>query len=433
MRVKALIMAGGKGTRLVEITKNLLPKPMVELDGKPLLLRAIESLKRNGVDEVFISVGFLHEFIMDYFGDGKKFGVKINYIVEDEPLGSGGALYYLKGKVDDDFIVCMGDALFDIDISKMLEYHKKHNALATLLTHPNCHPYDSDLIVTDENSRVLRIDKKGSERNYYYKNNVNAGFFIINPSALYYFDHLKQASMENDFIKTLIEDGKTVVAYKSSEYIKDVGTPERYYAGLDELRSGLVQKKCLRNKQKAIFFDRDGTLNEYNDFVRTPDELQLVQDAAQALKLVNSSEYLAIIISNQPVIARGECTFQEEENIFNKLETELGRSGVYVDGRYYCPHHPHKGFAGEVVSLKIDCNCRKPKIGLIQQAVNDFNLELENCYMIGDSNADIQAAKNAGIPSIRVPSGHVEAEKMQASYDAKNLTDAVRYILKENL
>lgn len=426
-------MAGGKGTRLVEITKNLLPKPMVELDGKPLLLRAIESLKKNGVDEVYISVGFLHDVIMDYFGDGKKFGVKINYIVEDEPLGSGGALYYLKNKVDDNFVVCMGDALFDIDISKMLEYHKKHDALATLLTHPNCHPYDSDLVVTDKDGKVLKIDKKGSERNYFYKNNVNAGFFIINPSALYYFDHLKQVSMENDFIKTLIEDGKTVVAYKSSEYIKDVGTPERYYAGLTELRGGLVEKKCLRNKQKAIFFDRDGTLNEYNDFIRTPEELRLVGDAAEALKLVNSSEYLAIIISNQPVIARGECTFSEVENIFNKLETELGRSGVYVDGRYYCPHHPHKGFAGEVESLKIDCNCRKPKIGLIERAVKDFNLELDKCYMIGDSNADILTAKNAGIPSIRVPSGHVEEEKEQASYDAKNLTDAVKYILKENL
>ena len=170
-------MAGGKGTRLVEITKNVLPKPMVQLDGKPLLLHAIDSLKRNGVDEVFISVGFLYQTIIDYFGNGEKFGIKINYIIEDKPLGSGGALYYLKNKLTDDFIVCMGDALFDIDVSRMLKFHKKNNAIATLLVHPNCHPYDSDLVIVDENNKIIKIDKKGTERNYFYKNNVNAGFF----------------------------------------------------------------------------------------------------------------------------------------------------------------------------------------------------------------------------------------------------------------
>lgn len=428
--MKALIMAGGKGTRLVEITKNVLPKPMVQLDGKPLLLHAIDSLKRNGVDEVFISVGFLYQTIIDYFGNGEKFGIKINYIIEDKPLGSGGALYYLKNKLTDDFIVCMGDALFDIDVSRMLKFHKKNNAIATLLVHPNCHPYDSDLVIVDENNKIIKIDKKGTERNYFYKNNVNAGFFIINPSALYFFDKPKVVSMENDFIKKLIEDGKKVVAYKSSEYIKDVGTPERYFAGLHDLQRGIVQKKCLRNKQKAIFFDRDGTLNKYCGFVRCPEDLVLVDDAVEALKLVNESQYLAIIISNQPVIARGECTFEEVENIFNKLESELGHKGVYVDGRYYCPHHPHKGYAGEVESLKINCNCRKPKIGLIEQAAKDFNLNVHDCVVIGDSNVDVQTALNAGIPSIRVPSKLEEEQKIKATYDAKNLVDAVKYFFK---
>lgn len=428
--MKALIMAGGKGTRLVEITKNLLPKPMVELNGKPLLLYAIENLKRNGVNEVFISVGFLYQTIIDYFGDGKKFGIKINYIVENEPLGSGGALFYLKNKIDDDFVVCTGDALFDIDVSKMLNFHKSHNAIATLLVHPNCHPYDSDLIVADENNKIIKIDKKGAERNYFYRNNVNAGFFIINPSALYFFDRLKVVSMENDFIKKLIDDGKNVFAYKSSEYIKDVGTPERYFAGLEDLKSGIVEKKSLRNKQKAIFFDRDGTLNEYRGFVRTPEELKLVGDLTEALKLVNSSQYLAIAISNQPVIARGECSFAEVENIFNKLETELGHNGVFIDGRYYCPHHPHKGYAGEVESLKIECDCRKPKIGLIERAVKDFNLDINECVMVGDSNIDVQTALNANIPSVRVPSELNEQDKIKATYDAKSLTDAVEYILR---
>ena len=121
--MKAFIMAGGKGTRLLEITKDLLPKPMVKLYDKPMLQRSIEVLKEYGVDEVYISVGYMHEIIEDYFNN-IDLGVKIHFIVEDEPLGSGGALYYIKDIMDDDFVVCNGDSLFSVNIDKMMEFHK---------------------------------------------------------------------------------------------------------------------------------------------------------------------------------------------------------------------------------------------------------------------------------------------------------------------
>ena len=156
--MKALIMAGGKGTRLTEITKNLLPKPMVELNEKKLLEYAIDNLIEYGVDEIFLSIGFMHEVIEEYFSK-KQYPAKIHFIVEDEPLGSGGALYLIKNQLDDDFVVCNGDALFNINIKKMLDFHKSKNSIATLLTHPNYHPYDSDLIICDESDKVLKIDK----------------------------------------------------------------------------------------------------------------------------------------------------------------------------------------------------------------------------------------------------------------------------------
>lgn len=428
--MKALIMAGGKGTRLVKLTKDLLPKPMIKLNGKPLLQYAIESLKKYGIDEVFVSVGCQSEKIIEYFGDGKNFGIKINYIVENEPLGSGGALYYLKGQVDGDFVVCMGDALFDIDISRMLQFHKKNNAMITLLTHPNSHPYDSDLIICDNKNRVLSIDKKDSTRNYYYKNNVNAGFFVVNSKALYFFNTLKKVNMEADFVNQLLKDNQRVFAYHSTEYIKDVGTPSRYYGALEDLANNLIEKKNLTNKQKAIFLDRDGTLNKYKAFVRTPEELELVEDVSVALKLINKSEYLAIVVSNQPVIARGECTFEQVDTIMNKLETELGKDGAFLDGIYYCPHHPHSGYEGEVKELKIVCGCRKPNIDLLKKAEQDFNLDLSKCYIIGDSNVDINTGINAGIPQIKVSSELKEETTIEPTYSAKNLTDAVEYILK---
>lgn len=427
--MKALIMAGGKGTRLTEITKNLLPKPMVELNGKKLLEYAIDNLIEYGVTEIFLSIGFMHEVIEEYFSK-KEYPVKIHFIVEDEPLGSGGALYLIKDQLDDDFVVCNGDALFNINIKKMLDFHKAKNSIATLFTHPNYHPYDSDLIICDNDCKILKIDKKDTVRDYYYKNNVNAGFFIINPKALYYFDTLKKVSMENDFIATLLADGKNVFAYKSTEYIKDVGTPERYFNAINDLKNNLPEKQNPKNKQKAIFLDRDGTINVYKGFLKHSDDFELIEGVSNAIKLINKSEYLAIIISNQPVIARGECTFEEQENIFKKLETLLGKDGAYIDGYYYCPHHPHRGYDGEVKELKIECDCRKPKIGMLKQAVNDFNLDLQKCIFVGDTDTDIKTGKNAGITTIRVPSPAEELHNEKEDFYFENLLAAMQTILK---
>ena len=427
--MKALILAGGKGTRLLGITNDEIPKPMAELKGKPILSYTIDRLKENGITEIFISVSHLKEKIMDYFGDGSGFGVKIEYLVENEPLGSGGSLYYLKGKVDGDFLVCSGDVLFDIDIARMLDFHKKNNALVTLLTHPNLHPFDSDLVVTDKTCRVLKFDSKNNVRDYYYKNNVNAGFFIINEKALDYFDVPKKVNMEHDFICSLIDNGKPVFAYKSPEYIKDVGTVERFKNAEKDHENGIIEKKCLKNKQKAIFIDRDGVINKYKGFIRSANDIELEPTVIDAIKKINQSEYLAIIVSNQQVIARGEASFDEVEKMFNKIETLLGKEGAYFDGIYYCPHHPHSGFAGEVKELKINCECRKPKIGMLKMAQQDFNLDISKCFMIGDSNVDVETGINAGIKTIRVKSDLVEVEKFTPSYRAENLLQAVKIVL----
>lgn len=428
--MKALISAGGFGTRLVGLTGGEIPKPMVEICGKPILLYAIETLKNNGVDEFFISVSHLPEKIIGYFGDGFKFGVKINYIKEESPLGSGGALYYLKGKVNDDFIVCSGDVIFDIDVKKMLAFHKRKKAAATLFTHPNSHPYDSDIIVCDRNKRVKSIDLKTNKRDYAYFNNVNAGFFVFSPETLGLLSAPVKMNLERDFITRLIRSGERVYAYKSPEFIKDVGTPERFHAVEKQIESGLVFRRNLKNPQKAIFLDRDGTINVYKGFIRSAENIELVESAGDAIKAINESGYLAIVVSNQPVIARGEATFKDVDDTFRKIETLLGSYGAFIDGFYYCPHHPKKGFKGEVKRLKKDCDCRKPKIGLLKKAEKDFNLDLSACYIIGDSEVDVLTGVNAGIPQIKVKSGLYEEEKTRPTFYADDLKSAVDIILR---
>ena len=428
--MQAFIMAGGKGTRLFSLTNDEIPKPMIKIDGKPLLQRTIENLKSYGIDEIYISVSHLADKITSYFGNGKDFGVKIEYIYEEMPLGSAGALYYLKDKMIDDFVVVSGDVLFEVDLDKMIKFHKSHFALATLFTHPNLHPYDSDLVKSKDDV-VIGFDYKDNQRDYFYKNNVNAGLYIFNSKVLQSLSAPKKMNMEKDFITSLISSGK-VFDYKSTEYIKDIGTPERFELAKIDLKNDILSKKCLKNKQKAVFIDRDGVINKYKGFIKSADDIELIQGTVEAFRLLNQSEYLGIIVSNQPVIARGECSFEQVEEMFDKIQTLLGQSGVYVDGIYYCPHHPHKGYEGEVKELKIECDCRKPNIGMLLSAQKDFNLDLSQCFMIGDANSDIQTGINAGIPQIRVKSDLKEENVIKSTYTADDLLQAIKIILKKD-
>lgn len=184
--------------------------------------------------------------------------------------------------------------------------------------------------------------------------------------------------------------------YDSPEYIKDMGTPERYQQVKRDFRNGLVHERNLRHKQKAIFLDRDGTINKYVGFLRNIDDFELLPKSADAIREINKSGYLAIVVTNQPVIARGEVTPGELQNIHNKMETLLGKERAYLDGIYYCPHHPNGGYPGEVPELKIDCGCRKPKPGMLLQAAEDFNIDLSESWMIGDGENDVLAGRNAG-------------------------------------
>lgn len=431
----AVIMAGGKGSRLLSITNDEIPKPMVPVDGKPLLEYQVEKLKTYGIKKIVMIVGHLGEKIVDHFKDGKDFGVEIDYIFEKEPLGTAGAFYYLKDKTDaKDFMLVFGDVFFDMDFDRMEDFHFKNSALTTLLAHPNGHPYDSDLIQTDDTGRVIGFDSKHNVRDYWYDNMVNAGMYIINKKLLDLVKEPVKTDFEKDILANQVKLGANIYAYHTPEYVKDVGTVDRINATVEELKSGLIQSKNLKNKQRAVFIDRDGTMNVSKGFISKADDLELIPGTIDAIKAINKSGALAIVITNQPVIARGECSFEELHNIHNKLKTLLGEKGAFVDDIFYCPHHPDKGFEGEVPELKFDCECRKPKTGMIEEAVKKYNIDLSKSYMVGDSTMDLETARNAGIKSVLVNTGFAGNDgKYDRSCDieADNLLDAVEKIIKD--
>lgn len=391
--MQAVITAGGKGTRVVSVNGSI-PKPLLPIAGKPVLQHQVECLRRQGIDRITFTIGYLGDRIREYFGDGSQFGVKVDYVQEEVPLGTAGALYYLKGSVHDDFFLINGDLIFDVDLKRMLAFHKTQHATATLLVHPNDHPYDSGLVAADSDGRVHGWLTKEDVRGW-YRNCVNAGIHILSPKLLAKLDRPQKLDLDREILKPLIPSG-AVYAYRTPEYVKDMGTPGRIAQVEQDLQRGLVHQKNLSIPQRAVFLDRDGTINQYVGFLKRPEDFQLIDGTAEAIRCINRSGCLAIVVTNQPVIARGDVTWERLDEIHRKMETLLGQEGAYLDDIFICPHHPNSGFPGEVPAYKIQCDCRKPKPGLLFRAAEKYNIDLAQSWMIGDSQSDMEAGKAAG-------------------------------------
>ena len=290
-------------------------------------------------------------------------------------------------------------------MKRFADYHAKKGGLATIFTHPNNHPYDGCVIAADENNAVTRYFPKEEPRPQWYRNRVNAGLHILSPEVLDITAHSsRKVDLDREILRPLCGTGK-MFCYDSPEYVHDMGTPERYREVCNDFISGKIQARSLRNKQKAVFLDRDGTINKYVGFLRDIDEFELLPGVAEAVRKINASGYLAIVATNQPVIARGEVTREELGEIHNKMETLLGKEGAYLDAIYYCPHHPDKGYDGEVPELKVECECRKPKPGMLINAAIDLNIDLSSSWVVGDGENDIEAGKSAGCRTALIGNG----------------------------
>ncbi len=448
--MKTVIMAGGRGTRIAELFPDI-PKPLIpikNIDGvvKPVLEWEILSLVVQGFTEIVLTVSHMANQIEAYFGSGEQLGAHITYWEEDTPLGNAGALIKYRDRLGSEpFLLLIADAMFDVDFHRFTQFHKQRGGLVTLFTHPNSHPYDSSIIIASTDGAVEQWLTKEDSRPDFYKNRVNAGLQVIDPQSLDLFiersditpeivgteddqGKIRRVDMDRQILKPLCGLG-VMFCYDSPEYCKDIGTPERFEQVSWDFQHGTVKAKNLANKQKAIFLDRDGTINKYVGFLRSIDDFELQPGSAEAIKRINSSDYLAIVVTNQPVIARGEVTVPELENIHMKLETELGKAGAYIDGLYYCPHHPDRGFEGEVVELKINCDCRKPKPGLVLRASKDFNIDLSSSWFIGDGKRDIECGKNAGLKTILLTNGENGFGEFGQDYCTSDLESAVDLIL----
>ena len=416
-----LILAGGDGQRIKAISKNK-QKSLLKINNVSLLKYQITKLSKIN-KRIFISIKENDKEIINELKTIKKINFKL--IKENKKLGTAGCLKALKNYRIENILVIYSDILFNINLKKFIKFHKDKKSDLTLFTHPNNHPYDSDLVEVNKNSKVTDFHNKYSKKKY-VGNLCLSGIYIIKKKLLNHLDKNEYQDFSKNFLPKILKKKKLkVFSYMSREYAKDIGTPYRYKNAVKEFNSDKFKKWNLDYKIPAIFLDKDGVINadKYNYKYQNP--FEFIDGTFDAIKKINESEFLAVLITNQPAVAKGFISIDKLKKDFKKLESLLGQKGSYLDRIFYCPCHPEKGHKGEIKKFKRICSWRKPNNGMLLTAIKDLNIDKKKSFMIGDTENDLIAAKKTEIKFIQVG-------KKELNYNLKfkNLISAINFIFK---
>ncbi|HEY8421859.1 MAG TPA: NDP-sugar synthase [Thermoclostridium sp.] len=257
--MKALFLAGGFGNRLRPIT-NYLPKPMVPVMGKPLLERNIERLKKHCIDEIVLSTCYKPKEIKNYFGDGRRWKVKISYISEDTPLGTAGAIKNAERFFNESFLVFNSDIVSDIDISDMIRFHRERGALATIAATRVDNPSDYGVIEHDEEGFITSFKEK-PRRHETNSNLINAGVYIFEPQLLNEIPCGKAVSVEHETFPLLLRKGYKLAVYNRCSYWLDLGTPEKYLKVHRDILEGVFQSEDYDFCRNPQFISNTARIN----------------------------------------------------------------------------------------------------------------------------------------------------------------------------
>jgi len=375
---QAAILAGGLGTRLRPLTDTI-PKPMAPVNGQPFLEYLIRLLRENGIAEVVLMLGYLADKVMDHFGDGKRFGMRVRYSVGEVPDETGTRVRLAAPMLDDRFLLMYCDNYWPLRLRALERFHKRHQGLATMTVYANRDGVTRNNVQVDDQGRILRYDKtrKGPDLN-----GVDIGFFILHKQVLEWLPEEGNIPFETNVFPPLVENGQ-LFAYLTDHKYYSIGTLERL----------AVMERFLEPK-KVIFLDRDGVINRKApraEYVKNWDEFEILPGVVEALERLSQNDCRIYIITNQAGIARGFMTEADLASIHERLKETLREHEVRIHGIYHCPHGWDEG-----------CECRKPKPGMFFQAARDHHLDLTRAVFIGDDERDVQAGEAAGVKTILV-------------------------------
>ena len=413
-----VILIGGKGSRTKKIS-NKIPKPFLKINNQSIIERQLKHLKLY--KRIFL---LSNNKITKY--NNKLSNKNITLVEENKPLGNAGCLKNLKKykQLNDDILIISGDLVFNLDIKKFENFHKKNKSEVTFLVHPNDHIIDSDVIEINNKNQLTKFHKKPHTKED-IGNLCLSGIMIIKKKILNHIKDNKFQDFSKDILPKLIKKNIKIYGYNTREYVKDAGTPNRISSVKRHLKNIKYKKGSLKTKIPAVFLDRDGVINKEYSNQHYQNPLEIIDGAFEAVKKINEKGFLSVIITNQSAVAKGKVTIDKVERDHKKLEYLFGVHGSYFDRIYYCPYYPTKGFKGEVKKYKKKSSFRKPNNGMLLKAINDLNIDTKKSYMAGDRNTDYLAAKKTGIKFLIVGNKF----KIKGKKNFINLKQAINSIL----
>ncbi len=412
---EAIILAGGLGTRLAKTVQDK-QKVMAPAGGRPFLAYVLKDLKNKGFTKAVLAVSYHHEQIKNYFGDEYE-NIRLLYSVEDEPLGTGGAIKKALALCEgNNAAVINGDTFFDIDFDRLFEFYKKNNARVVLAAKemPDCTRHSTLNIA--ENGKILEFAEKKPQKKGY----INGGVYIVNRDIFSEIEAVR-FSFEKEILEKMT-DG--LFALKCDGYFIDMGIPEAYFRANTEIPLLFGQ-----NVFKAAFLDRDGVICKEKHHLYKTEDFEFVDGAPEAIESLREDGYLIFVITNQAGVAKGLYT-EDDVNILHSFMLERLKNITHIDGIYYCPFHEE----GTVEKYRKYSPDRKPGDGMIRKAADDMKnqgiiIDLKNSILVGDKLSDIEAGKKAGIGfNILVRSGHkIDENSTLPDIILDSLADIIKY------
>jgi mannose-1-phosphate guanylyltransferase/phosphomannomutase len=418
---QAVVVAGGLGTRLMSINGPK-PKVLTEINGKPLLEVQLTHLVSAGFSKVTYLLGSGGDQVIKFLKEKKKIfenDLVIEWILENEPLGTGGSILSALEYLDETFLVIYGDIYINSNLAEISEEFVDLEADFACIVHPSSHIFDSDIIEIDDKHGIRRINLKTRREIHKFRNLANSGVYFFRKNALV-GEKIGACDLDKTILPNLVSRKKTGVALRHKGIIRDIGTPER----LREIQDLELPEDFHVLDRPALFLDRDGVINKFIGHVESPSQIEINTSIGQLISSFNQALYWVFVVTNQPIIAHGKISMDKLNSIHEHIEMELSNFGSYIDEFFVCPHHPDKGYPGEIDSLKIECECRKPKTGMIKTAMTKYNIDLRNSLMIGDTWRDEKFAQNARLKFVSLE------ESTQVSKKSNEILSQVIPILK---
>ena len=374
---QAVILAGGRGARLSPLTDSI-PKPMIRFHGYPFLHYLIELLKDHGITEIIMLLGYLPDAIREYLGDGRRYGISIKYSVSSLENESGLRLKIAHDILSSFFLLLYCDNYWPMRLEQMWDQFTKSKKLCQITAYSNTDRYTKDNVAVDREGRVLKYDGTRSSSGL---SGVDIGYVLINRRII---DMMPDENIrfEHYLYPRLIEKGE-LGAYITEHRYYSIGSIERL-TGTEEFLS----------RRPAVLLDRDGVLNVKMppaEYVRSWKDWRWLPDVKEALSLFHQAGFRIIVITNQPGIARGHMKQEDLYGIHDRMSQEIMQAGGRIEKIYFCPH-----------GWDDNCQCRKPKPGMIYEAQREYNLDLSRTFFIGDDERDKTAAEIASCPFIMI-------------------------------